>query len=377
MLDSLLQLINTCEEVIVDKGTVYCKNWTVSDKTIVQQLYDANCFEQSIYIDEINNGKTIDLELSAVNLCKIGFYDTCERFISYNKYELPNKRFYIYEIKASNSDSFNSFISGHQVVLDFIIALEREAKHIYVESNIKNLVMSNEKYSVVLSLDYSTDNIKHLTDIQLSNISNISRTLNGDKNEKRNLFINEIIEFIKDKSQNTFSLILDEIIAIYSNCENAYSFYISNYSSNKLKFEIDSKAIDFMQKIQSIINESQTKLIAIPSAFVLASISMEYDKYWLSISIKNVVTIISLFIFAILLQLFLSNQKNILEVIEQDVCDFKKSFQNIQLGTTKFNCVDGSMKKQKRRFKTISWILWGIPVLFLLYLIASFFILKS
>lgn len=377
MLDSLLQLINTCERVYVDKGTVYCEKGTVSDKAIIQQLYDESCFEGVIFPDEIQDGQSISFELNAAKLCKFGFYDTCERFVSYNKYKLQNEGFYIYEIKASNSDSSNSFISGYQVVMAFIIALESEAKHTFDDSNIKSLVMSNEKYSVVLSLDYSTDNIKHLTDMQLSNINIIASTLNGVKNEKRNLFVNEIIEFIKDKSKNTLSLILEEIIALYSNCENAYSFYISNYSSNKLKFEIDSKAIDFMQKIQSIINESQTKLIAIPSAFVLASISMEYDKFWLSISIKNVVTIISLFIFAILLQLFLSNQKNILEVIEQDVSDFRESFQNIQLRTTKFKYVDDSVKKQKRRFKTISWILWGIPVLFLLYLIVSFFILKS
>lgn len=372
MLDSLLQLINTSEDVYIDKGTVYCKKWTVSDKTIIQKLYDANCFEQSIYIDEINDGETIDLEFSAANLCKVGFYDTCDRFVSYNKYEFPNKRFYIYEIKASNTDSYNPFISRYKGVMDFIKALEIEAKHSFEESNIRSIVISNEKFSVVFSLDFSTDDIKHLTNEGLSKINIISNILSGNRNEKRNLFVNEIIEFIKDKSPNSLSKILEEIITLYSNCEDAYSFYISNYSSNKLKFEINSKAIEYTQKIQSVINESQTKLIAIPSAFVLAAISMEYEKCWLSISVKNIVTIISLFVFATLLQLFLSNQKNILEVIEQDVSDFKKSFQNIQLGTTKFNCVDGSMKKQKRRFKTISWILWGIPVLFLLYLVVSF-----
>lgn len=377
MLDSLLQLINTCKRVYVDKGTVYCEKWTVSDKAIIQQLYDESCFEQTIFPDEIQDGQSISFELTAAKLCKFGFYDTCERFVSYNKYKLQNERFYIYEIKASNTDSFDSFVSRYKGIVEFVDALESISKHTFDVINVKNLLLSNEETSVALALDYSAVDIDSMSEEQLSKIISIIETIKGKKNEKRNLYINEIIEFVHKKNIDFLPSLLKEIFALHDNCENAYSFYISNYSSNKLKFEIDSKAIDFMQKIQSIINESQTKLIAIPSAFVLASISMEYDKFWLSISIKNVVTIISLFIFAILLQLFLSNQKNILEVIEQDVCDFKKSFQNIQLGTTKFKYVDDSVKKQKRRFKTISWILWGIPVLFLLYLIVSFFILKS
>lgn len=152
-----------------------------------------------------------------------------------------------------------------------------------------------------------------------------------------------------------------------------HKFYISSFSSNKLKFEINTKAIEYTSKIQTVINEAQTKLIAIPSAFVLAGISLDFDKYILPLNAKNIATSLSLFIFAILIQLFLANQKNILKIIESDVNDYKKEFNktNIELLSEKFKCVSDSLKNQKKRITIITFILWGIPALICLYLIIS------
>lgn len=377
ILESIIKLISDCQNVSINSGagTIYCNGWTVSDKAIIQQLDDANCFEQSIYIEDIQIGQTIDLELSAANLCKLGFYDSCKRFVLKNKYEYPAESFYINDIKASNTGISNSFICRFKGVLGYSKALESVAKHSFEESNIKSIVLSSEKYSVVLSLDYSAEDIKSLTDEQLSKINMISDTINGEKNEKRNLFINEIIEFINNKSISTISSILSETHTLYNNCEAAYLFYISNYTSNKLKFEINSKALEYTQRIQTVINEAQSRLIAIPSAFVLAALTMEYDSNKLAFSAKNIVTIISLFVFSLLIQLFLSNQKNTLEIIGQDISEFKDTFKQPKLLTEKFKCVDDSLQKQKRRLKTITWILWGIPVLGLLYFIGSNFVL--
>lgn len=128
-----------------------------------------------------------------------------------------------------------------------------------------------------------------------------------------------------------------------------------------MKIELDSKALEFAQKIQSVINESQTKLIAIPTVFVLAFVSFDYSDL---LSNKNIFTIISLFIFAILIQLFLNNQFSTLRFINENVISYKDTFKrnDIDKISSKFSLVDKEREKQEKRLILIEAILWLIPV---------------
>ena len=308
-----------------------------------------NCFEQSIFIDDIKINSSVSLELSISELSKIGFYDSCEYFILKNRYERPDTPYYIYELKTFDTDS-HIFIKQYTSIQNLISSIKRVAKHTFLDIEIENAIISNEKLSVIISFDYSSDALLSIDTDRLSKIDLIIKTLDGDNLEKRNLFTNEIID-------------------LYNNCESAYSFYISNYSSNKLKFEIDSKAIEFTQKIQSVINEAQSRLIAIPSAFVLAALAMDFEK---SQSPKNYVTIISLFVFALLIQLFINNQYTILKFINENIDEFKQLFsngKNNKLLLERFLIVEKAQKKQKCRFIIINVILWFIPIVLLILFI--------
>ena len=57
------------------------------------------------------------------------------------------------------------------------------------------------------------------------------------------------------------------------------------------------------------------------------------------------------FIFAVLIQLFISNQRSILEIINSDINDYKREFgnTNIELLSDKFKCVSSSLDKQNKR----------------------------
>ncbi len=368
MLDDFIRIVEN-NSVRIENGTLFCDDWEVSDKEILQYLIDNDCFEQSIYLDEIKIGSSINFELSTSKLRNIGFYDTCENFIAKNKFEQPDEPYYIYE--KIDSDGF---IEQYKAVQRFIKSIQSIAKHTFQEAGALDLVVSNEKQSVVFNCDYSYEDVINLDDKNLKQLSTISDTLCENNFEKKNLIINEIIDFVS-KYATQLSVVLGNIEELSANCENAYQFYISGYSSNKFKFEINTKAIEYTSRIQTVINEAQTKLIAIPSAFVLAALAMEFDEFRLLLNVKNVVTVSSLFVFAVLIQLFISNQKNILRIIKADVDDYKSAFDKtkIELLSQKFSCVDDSLKKQQTRLCTITTLLWTIPSLLCLYLILSQF----
>lgn len=368
MLAEIIKIANSSSSRIKE-GTLFCDNWNVSNKEIIDYLYDNDCFENGIVPDDVKIGMHINLELSLSKLCNLGFYDTCETFIAKNKYETPKMPFYIYE--NSNSDNFRT---KYTAVLRFIDVIKHISKHKYFDVNVYYAIVSIDRKSAVICLDYTSKDIEKLDDEKIKQLYFIEKALYENNFEKQNLFINELIDFVQ-KHTSKLQGIFDHIVELSKNCETAYLYYISDFSSNKLKFEINTKAIEYTSKIQTVINEAQTKLIAIPSAFVLAALALDFDKYILPLNAKNIATSLSLFIFAILIQLFLANQKSILRIIESDVNDYKNEFDknNIELLSERFKCVSGSLKKQKNRIKTITWILWGIPVLTCLYLIISQF----
>jgi len=370
MLDKIVNIIKN-NSVRIENGTLFIDNWKVSEKGVLQYLYDNNCFENSLFLEDIEIGSVVTIELSLAELCNIGFYDSCKSFIAKNKYELRKETYYIYE-----NDNSICFINRYNSITKFIASIKSISKHSFTDIDVLNTVVSNDKQSVIISCDYTCEDIVRLNDKDLENISKISTVLCEDNLEKKNLFIYEIIDFLIAGHTNQLSYIFENIGGLFDNCMNAYSFYMSGFSSNKLKLEINTKAIEYTSKIQAVINEAQTKLIAIPSAFVLAAVAMDFNGHQLLLNTKNLVTLTSLFVFAILIQLFLSNQKSILKIIKADVEDFKDGFDKtkIELLYKKFECVDASLKKQQNRLSAITWILWLIPSLCCLYLIISQFV---
>jgi hypothetical protein len=101
--------------------------------------------------------------------------------------------------------------------------------------------------------------------------------------------------------------------------------------------------------------------VTIPTAFVLVFAAFDYADLT---SVKNIISIISLFIFAVLIQVFLNNQYSSLNFTAANVAAYKETFtqSNIDKFTEKFALVDDELEKQRGRLCLITWLLWAIPV---------------
>ena len=117
----------------------------------------------------------------------------------------------------------------------------------------------------------------------------------------------------------------------------------------------------FAKKIQGVVNESQTKLIAIPAAIVFACTTLEYEKIN---SIKNYLILVGMIMFCIFIQIFINNQKSALKFIENNITIYKQSFSNNkQILENSFIEVDKEKDKQKYRLLTVQILLWLNPTL--------------
>lgn len=370
MIKYLANLIRTANS---DEESIHIIDLRIEDKSTIEYLKDLNqknCIEDYFDTDNLTIGNTISFDLNWDELQPLGVYKSWTRFIDDNQYK-QKEHYYIKDLDCHES-SQNFIIKVHRLIIRFISLLMQYAEYSFDISGSTHIVLSQNSQSTVINLKYNSEDVNNL----VKSVPAINEYIDAlsKKNEKQCLFLNEIIEFTKtiDDSNKRFSSILSNIGLLNKKATNAYDFYLSAYSYNKLKMELDTKALNYTHQLQNVINESQTKLIAIPTAFVLAVANLDFGPV-LCFSGKNIGIILSLYLFAILIQLFVNNQKNILSFIELDIKEYKDMFMNqdVEKVSKRFSDVEKVLKTQKRRFCIIEFLLWLLPIALTLYVIFS------
>lgn len=365
MLRRIIDIIKSSNTEI-SNGTLFCNGYIIADAECIDYLENNNILENSLYSRK--NGECVNLELSLAHLNSIGYYEDCITFCIKNKYVLPSKKFFTEEIKCFEDDD-NDFIYIYKKIITLINAISHISKHSYTDVDINNAIIFREDKSLFLPFIYDSSDIRDIKIEDSEKFTFLSDLFNNSDSDKKLLFINELIDFLSPYNENDrFRYLLLYICEFISKANNAYQYYIRNFSYNKLKSELDNAALEFSKKIQTVINESQTKLIAIPAAFVLSAANIEFNNI---LSIKNITILISLYIFAVLIGIFLNNQSSVLKMIDKNIQTYKDTFDsNNSVVKEAFTLVDKELKKQKTRLLVTQFINWGIPVLLtLLYII--------
>lgn len=350
----------------LEEGTLFCSDVFVNSTTkeCVEFLDENNIIENRNYKNEL--GENITLELSIRELNKVGYYYTLESLLNENKYVYPEKTFFVAELNKFSDEEGIEFYIGYKLLLRLIEALKLISKHNYTDVDVQYaLIISGEK-AILIPLYFGISYIKNLSTKDIEQIEMICSVFEEDNTEKKLLFINEIIEYLLPVTESVrFTTLLRTIVDFSEKCINAYQYYLRDFSYHKLKMELDSKALEFTQKIQAVINDSQTKLVTIPTAFVLVFAAFDYTDLN---ALKNFISIISLFIFAVLIQIFLNNQYSSLNFTEANVRVYKETFSDntIEKFTENFTLVDNELQKQRARLGLITGILWLVPVSLLL-----------
>lgn len=282
--------------------------------------------------------------------------------MQWNYYEFPQKEVYIYELNDYLNNA-RQFKDKYSLVIDLIDELQKIAKYSYKEEEILNAIIVREDKSLFLYLKYSAEDIDSIDDNELTLISSFIDILKSDTTtDKRNIYLNQLIEFLSDKEELIrFSFLIQNFKDYIKVSSSTYNYYQRNFSYNKLKVELDAKALEFYQKLQGVINNSQTKLIAIPTALVFALSTLDYIDIN---SLKNYLIVVGLILFCMFIQIFINNQKSAINFIEENITYYKNTHANNKSELEKsFSKVDTERKKQIKRLRQIQILLWLVPVL--------------
>lgn len=375
MINRISNIINKTSDI--DGDILHVNGHVVSDLECLSFLEEHNCINEILYngnivdCQDIKNGDCIDIKCSLMKLSQIGYYYSCSLFITNNKYCFPANDFHITEI-GNNSCENKEFLLKYKSIISLVYAIKTIAKHSYRDIDTDIVIIFREDKSLFLSLIYDESDIKSIYTQDAENISRIANIFQEVDSDKKFLFINELIEFLSGKEEQIkFKYLLGNANDFLTKANNAYLYYIRNFSYNKMKTELNSVILDYSRKIQSVINDAQTKLIAIPVAFILTATSMSFKTVD---STKNIILVISLFVFTILIEIFLRNQNSALNMIKNDIKAYKATFSNNnQVVAESFAKVDKEFNKQEIRLNAIRTITWAIPISLTIVLIYLFF----
>jgi len=353
------------------------------DLETIKALSQSSCIDNFVLID----GKNIDIEkvidnveieikLYPLNIATGKYYETFEQFLKSNSQEIPEFIFYIFESDFySNNNEKNKHYTFYEQTVKLISFLKEISD--YQKGN--EIVFFQSK-QLVLKTDYDLSDLSNLLDID-SIISHIQDSV--DCEERRIIFTNELITSLLKipEIKTRFSFLINHFSDLSSNYHKSYSLYLEKYSYQKFKSEIDKEILEYSKKIQAVINDAQTKFVAIPAAFLLiiGQFDLTGEKLY-----SNLALVLSAFVFSVLLEVLLRNQFSALDFVKDDIDRFKNSVDDKKIGIlgddftkvfTKINNIHG---KQKCYLNIIRFLVWLTPIfaigLFILSLTNNTFI---
>ncbi|WP_289861607.1 hypothetical protein [uncultured Muribaculum sp.] len=371
MLTQIVDIL-TKSNITISDDSLSVDNYKILDESSIISL--ENCIEQIydnkgniIGLSDIQKKQNVRIVFSLYRLNQTGYYETSDVFVRKNKIISPAS-YYIQNIGFQNSEHI--FIKKYHALINFIQSIGDLAKYKEESPDITTCVIICEQKALILPIIYSGKDVVNI-DFPIEEMNYATELFKKNNSEEKLLFINELMEFLSNVTEeNRFVYLLQNFNEYYSKSIDSFQYYIRNFSYNKLKSELDNAILDYSKKIQSVINDAQSKLIAIPAAFVLAAANIEFDNI---LSIKNIAILISLYIFALLIGIFLNNQSSVLNMIDINIQSYKGSFGgNGNVVKDAFILVDKELIKQKNRLFITQFINWGIPALLTLLYIVIF-----
>ncbi|MEJ7676841.1 MAG: hypothetical protein WKG06_02970 [Segetibacter sp.] len=290
----------------------------------LKNLSVGNCIEGFVLvggknksIDQLTTGQEIQIQLYPLKLTTERYFETFPELLKFSSQNYPDNRFYVHSISFdSNSNLKPKEIQNYEVttqLIAFLISISDYQKE-------RELVFFQAK-QLVITTEYDVADLSELTNVGAL-ITHI--TDSADKEERKIIFINELIASLMKipELKNRFRHLLKNFEDLFVNYKKSHSLYLEKYSYTKFKSELDKEIIEYSKKIQSVINDAQTKLVAIPVAFLLiiGQFDLTGEKLYF-----NLALILSALVFSVLLEVLLRNQFSALEFISDDVTRFKSS----------------------------------------------------
>ncbi|MFL9838787.1 hypothetical protein ABS768_14855 [Flavobacterium sp. ST-75] len=307
--------------------------------------------EDIIEIEDISSHLNRKIKLSVRTGNIQNYYEKLETFIEGNKIKFKNNDFYISDIDYRESEEkFNMQIQDYKSNILLISFLRKIADNEKPSGNRLNLFFYKTNVGIDLNIEYSLSNL-HLVNIHENFIKSIQES---DTDEKKQLFVNELINFL-EKNGKSYIKLVEGWNYLIDSYNKSYSLFLSGFSFEKIK----TSSNEYFQKLTDRIYESISKasnyIFGIPIGYILLINNLDFTG---ELIFKNFsILILGIIFFILIAQILFKNIKESILAIERDIDDFKLKIENYtELDDIKKKLdrlKNQDIVKQKRKIKIV------------------------
>ena len=226
-------------------------------------------------------GSKMELSLQLTN--EIGWFSSVEEYFKNLRIKVRNKAepfgsFYIEEL---DSVQIEKICQSTKIYLQWCDLLSRISDHTDYDNTTfwptYVFVMEGGKGKKITSHRLSLKSLDNtfLQDIQ-SSPCDLTTLTSGDLHsyERRLVMRSSLVEtYTESENKNDFlSSLLKDPCLFWETFSVNYEVYINKYSINKIIYEVESQKLDFLSKLNNLIQENQTKSLTIPAVLVSTAI---------------------------------------------------------------------------------------------------------
>lgn len=231
----------------------------------------------------------------------------------------PKNYFLIKECFAKADENPPIAVMRYRKVLALVELLRKCAA--YLDKDRGELVfIKGGKYSIPVS--YSPG---ELAGVDLGAIDKIldlfSAVDDAHKDQKQAILAEAVLGMLEGVATGRrFKTLLFELPELSEKFANGYKLYLTNFSYDKVRDELQAWKVDYTGKIHKAFGEIQNQLLSIPVATVIVATQLKLAKKdEVAPFLANVAVVIGCWIFTVLFLMLCRNQYRTLQVLEGEI----------------------------------------------------------
>lgn len=319
----------------------------------------------------INQQVHLEIRTGDVNC----YFETIQDFLNGNRFKLKNDLFYIAENDYYSAESLNDidFVSNYNKNIELISLLNSLSHSNYAIGNQLKYHFYRASNSIVeIDIKYAAEDLELFTDLEgFKELENEFSDPIQHK-DKRELFINELVNFIESNSSDYLTIIKNwkTILNAYN---KSYKLYLAGFSFEKIKTSSNEHFQKLLDRIYDSISKVSGYIFGIPIGFILLMNNFDFKG---ELVFKNVIILLlSVLFFVLIWFILLRNIKESIDAIEEDIDDFIKLISSVTVLNSIKEKLETlkkvSLKKQRNKLQIVKGITLAI---FTLTIIVFFYI---
>lgn len=192
-------------------------------------------------------------------------------------------------------------------------ALKNVADHVNDSGSSGTLVFLGDR-KLELSASYSPRDLASLSKLNAFEADFINTEMHAK--QKKTIIRTVLFDIFANATAISMADIIKCFDHIVAQANASYQLYVSEFSFQKVKSEIEKEKLEFITKLNKVFSDIQNQLIAVPAALILIGGQMQNTG---TPSIRNALIWCGAFVFAFFMDLLIRNQRNTLAAIKNEI----------------------------------------------------------